>query len=60
MLSHILMRFDISSPAGQTEAPLPMRLNGAIVPDPKAQLVFTPRKPSQEIDDLFAGFGTSL
>ena len=52
------MRYDISLPADQTEVPLPLRISGAVVPDAKAQLVFTPRK--QDTDDLFAGFGTSL
>ena len=60
MLAFIIMRYDISLPAGQTEVPAPMRLNGAVVPDAKAQLVFTARKQTQATDDLFAGFGTSL
>ncbi|KAF8161079.1 cytochrome P450 [Crassisporium funariophilum] len=43
MLAHFLLHYDISLPPGITERPENMQFNGAIIPDPKAHLIFTPR-----------------
>ncbi|KAF9531618.1 cytochrome P450 [Crepidotus variabilis] len=43
MLAHILLEYNIDLPPGLTERPNNVLFNGAIIPDPKAQLVFTPK-----------------
>jgi len=43
MLSHILLHYDITLPPGIKQRAANFIFNGAIVPDPKAQLVFVPR-----------------
>jgi len=43
MLAHILLHYDISYPPGIIRRPKNIIFNGAIIPDPKARLVFTPR-----------------
>ncbi|KDR75911.1 hypothetical protein GALMADRAFT_68551 [Galerina marginata CBS 339.88] len=44
MLAHILLEYDISFPPPITQRPKNLTFNGAIIPDPKAHLVFKPRK----------------
>ncbi|KAG6917813.1 hypothetical protein DXG01_000873 [Tephrocybe rancida] len=46
MLAHILLKYDISFPPGVVDRPANIVFNGAIVPDVKAHLVFTPRTPA--------------
>lgn len=46
MLAHIILNFDISYPDGIHTRPKNMLFDGAIIPDPKAKLIFKPR-PSQ-------------
>ncbi|KAF8888638.1 cytochrome P450 [Infundibulicybe gibba] len=43
MLAHILLNYDFALPPGQTERPKTFEMNGGIVPDPKAHLIFTRR-----------------
>jgi len=43
MLSHVLLNYDITLPPGIKQRASNFIFNGAIVPDPKAQLVFIPR-----------------
>ncbi|GLB37078.1 putative cytochrome p450 [Lyophyllum shimeji] len=44
MLAHILLNYDISFPPGVTARPANITFNGAIIPDSKAQMVFTRRQ----------------
>ncbi|KAF8070155.1 cytochrome P450 [Lyophyllum atratum] len=44
MLAHILLKYDISLPSGITTRPANTTFNGAIIPDSKAQIVFTRRQ----------------
>lgn len=44
MVAHILLRYDVSLPPGATSRPKNIIFNGAIVPDPKAHLILTPRR----------------
>lgn len=43
MLAHILLNYDISLPLGVLKRPRNISFDGAVVPDPKAELVFTER-----------------
>lgn len=43
MLAHILLNFDISYPQGITNRPENTTFDGAIIPDPKAKLIFRAR-----------------
>ncbi|RDB16772.1 Ent-kaurene oxidase [Hypsizygus marmoreus] len=43
MLAHILLKYDLSFPPGISHRPANMQFNGAIIPDTKAQMVFTVR-----------------
>jgi hypothetical protein len=43
MLAHLLLNYDFSFPEGVTERPKNLVIYGAVVPDTKAKLVFTPR-----------------
>ena len=43
MLSHILLHYDIALPPGIKQRVPNITFNGAIVPNPKAELVFIPR-----------------
>ncbi|KAF9566781.1 cytochrome P450 [Agrocybe pediades] len=44
MLAHIILHYDVSYPGPITQRPENIIFNGAIVPDPKARLLFTPRE----------------
>jgi hypothetical protein len=44
MVAHILLRYDVSLPPGAISRPKNIIFNGAIVPDPKAHLILTPRR----------------
>ncbi|KAG5636518.1 hypothetical protein H0H81_007744 [Sphagnurus paluster] len=48
MLAHILLKYDISFPAGITSRPANIKFDGAIIPDTKAQMVFTRRRSSDK------------
>ncbi|KAG6830166.1 hypothetical protein H0H92_001895 [Tricholoma furcatifolium] len=49
MLAHILLKYDISFPPGISTRPKNLLFNGAIVPDDKAQLVFTRRSNYEDL-----------
>jgi hypothetical protein len=44
MLAHILLNYDIKFASGITNRPDNIMFNGAIIPDTKAQMVFSPRR----------------
>ncbi|KAG5651165.1 hypothetical protein H0H81_009629 [Sphagnurus paluster] len=44
MLAHILLKYDISFPPGVSSRPANAQFNGAIIPDTKAQMLFTRRR----------------
>jgi len=44
MLAHILLNYDIKFASKATKRPANIIFNGAIIPDMKAQMVFTPRQ----------------
>ncbi|KAK7063842.1 Ent-kaurene oxidase [Favolaschia claudopus] len=50
MLSHLLLHYDVSLPDGAKEVPRPMVFASAVMPNPKASVVITPRvgQPGQE------------
>lgn len=43
MLAYILLNYDLSFPPGITQRPKNIIFNAAVVPDPKAEVVFTRR-----------------
>jgi hypothetical protein len=43
MIAHIILNYDISYPQGIHSRPRNMFFDGAIIPDPKAMLVFKVR-----------------
>ncbi|TFK44689.1 cytochrome P450 [Crucibulum laeve] len=49
MLAHILLKYDVSFPPGANGRPKNMVFNGAVVPDPKAHMIFSLRSGKQVI-----------
>jgi hypothetical protein len=45
MIAHIVLNFDISYPEGVHTRPRNALFDGAIIPDPKARLIFKARPP---------------
>ena len=49
MLAHIMLEYDVSYPPGITTRPKNVFFDNAIMPDPKAHLVFK-RRPAKKAD----------
>ncbi|KAF9467379.1 cytochrome P450 [Collybia nuda] len=58
-LAHLLLNYDFALPPGVTQRPANTTFNGAIIPDPKAQMVFSRRKDAPPLTSQFMPYSTN-